>query len=134
MEKLHLVESVQRSDPSLAVMKSDWASFASDPAMRDVFVYFARHVFAARLHLHAVQFILDAYKVRALRSVRKHLNDGPNGVSDSLLAAILVLTVLDVGISFSFPFVPNEPYNACPPKRGLHLPELCTDTCPAQFE
>ena len=77
-------------------MQSDWARFLPDPTMLDVSLCFARHVYAARLERHAVSFVVDAYKSRAIRSVRKRINDGPKDLSDSLIAAILILSVLDV--------------------------------------
>ncbi|RDW73579.1 hypothetical protein BP6252_07486 [Coleophoma cylindrospora] len=95
MEKLHLVTNIPASDTTLAVMQSDWARFLPDPTMLDVSLYFARHVYAARRHYHAAQFVVDTYKGKAIRSVRERLNDGYNGLSDSLVAAILILTVLD---------------------------------------
>jgi hypothetical protein len=96
MGKLHLVPNIPAFDTALAVMKSDWAHFLPDPTMLDVSLYFAGHVYAARRQHHAVQFIVDEYKGRAIRSVRERLNDGSNGLSDGLIAAILILTVLDV--------------------------------------
>lgn len=99
MGKLHLVTNIPASDTALAVMQSDWARFLPDPTMLDVSLYFARYVYAARLQHHAVQFVVDAYKGRAIRSVRERLNDGINGLSDSLVAAILILTVLDVRLA-----------------------------------
>ena len=96
MEKLHCLTNIPASDTALAVIQSDWACFLPDPTMLDVSLYFARQVYAARLQHHAIEFAVDAYKGRAIRSVRERLNDGPNGLSDSLVAAILILTVLDV--------------------------------------
>jgi len=77
-------------------MQSDWARFLPDPTMLDVSLYFARHVYAARRQHHAVQFVVDTYKGRAIRSVRERLNYGSSSLSDSLIAAVLILTVLDV--------------------------------------
>jgi hypothetical protein len=99
MGKLFLDTDISASNSSLAVMQSDWACFLPDPTMLDVSLYFARHVYATRLQHHAIQFAIDASKGRALRSVRERLNDGSNGLSDSLVAAILILTVIDVRIT-----------------------------------
>lgn len=99
MEKLHLVANLPASDTTLAVMKSDWAHFLPDPTMLDVSLYFARHVYAARLQQHAFRTVLDKYKGRALRSVRERLNHGSSGLSDSFVAAILILTVVDVRLA-----------------------------------
>lgn len=96
MEKLHLVTDIPESDTALAVIQSDWARFLPDPTMLDVSLYFARHVYAARRQHRSVQFILDTYKGKAIQSVRERLNNGPEGVTDSVVAAILILTVLDV--------------------------------------
>lgn len=96
MGKLHLVANIPASDTALAVTQSDWARFLPDPTMLDVSLCFARQVYAARLQHHALQFFADTYKGRAIRSVRERLNGGPNGLGDSLVAAILILTVLDV--------------------------------------
>jgi hypothetical protein len=96
MGKLHLVTNIPALDTALVVMQSDWARFLPDPTMLDVSLYFAGQVYAARRQHHGVQFVVDANKGRAIRSVRERLNDGPNGLSDSLVAAILILTVLDV--------------------------------------
>lgn len=98
MEKLHLITNLPESDTALAVMKSDWARFLPDPTMLDVSLYFARHVHAARLQDHV---ILDKHKGRAIRSVRERLNYGIDGLSDSLIAAILILTVVDVRLSMT---------------------------------
>ncbi|KAK2767464.1 hypothetical protein FQN54_003620 [Arachnomyces sp. PD_36] len=95
MGRLHLLTNVPASDTASAVMQSDWARFLPDPTMLDVSLYFARLVYTERLRLHAAQFTVDAYKGRAIRSVREHLNGGPKGLSDSLIAAVLVLTVMD---------------------------------------
>ena len=98
MEKLHLVTDVPESDTAFAVVQSDWARFLPDPTMLDVSLYFGRHVYAARQKHRSVQLILDAYKGKALQSVRERLNYGSEGISDSLVAAILILTVLDVRV------------------------------------
>lgn len=95
MQKLHLLTDIPESDTAFAVIHSDWARFLPDPVMLDVSLYFARHVYAARQH-RSVQFILDTYKGKAIQSVRERLNYGSEGVTDSLVAAILILTVLDV--------------------------------------
>lgn len=100
MEKLHLVTYIPKSDTAFAVTHSDWARFLPDPTMLDVSVYFARHVYAARKQHRSVQLTLDAYKGRAIRSVRERLDYGSHGVTDSLVAAILILTVLDVSLSY----------------------------------
>lgn len=99
MQKLHLVTDIPVSDTASAVMQSDWARFLPDPTIIDVSLYWARHVYAARLQHQAGQFIVDAYKGRAIRSVRERLNDGSDSLSDSLIAAILILTVLDVRLA-----------------------------------
>jgi hypothetical protein len=77
-------------------MESEWACFLTDPAMLDVSLSFARRVYRARLQHYAIQFVVDTYKDRAIRSVNERLNDGSNGLSDSLVRAVLVLSVLDV--------------------------------------
>lgn len=68
--------------------------------MQDVSLYFARHVYASRRHNQQVQLILDTYKGRAIQSVRQRLDYGSDGLSDSLVAAILILTVADVSSRF----------------------------------
>lgn len=67
--------------------------------MLDVTRYFARRVYTARLQHHAAHFLADAYRDRAIRSVRERLNDGSNGLSDSLVAAVLILSILDVRLA-----------------------------------
>lgn len=99
MEKLHLVTDIPESDTAFAVIQSDWARFLPDPTMLDVSLYFARHVYAARRQHRSVQLILDTYKGKAIQSVRERLNHGPDGVTDSVVAAILILAVLDVCVS-----------------------------------
>jgi hypothetical protein len=99
MERLHLVPDIPELDAAFALKESDWARFLPDPTMLDVSVYFARHVYASRQQNQAVQVILDTYKGKAIRSVRQRLNYGSEGLNDSLVAAILILTVADVGIS-----------------------------------
>lgn len=103
MGELHLVANLPASDTaSLAVMKSDWARLLPDPAMLDVSLYFARHVYAARRPRHAVRSVLgdlDKYNGKAIRSVRESLSYGSNGLSDSLVAAIIILTILDVRLT-----------------------------------
>lgn len=96
MERLHLVTDIPASDAALAVIQSEWALLLPDRTMLDVSLYFARHVYAARLQRHAIQLALDAHKDKAIRSVRERLTDGFYGISDSLVAAILILTVLEV--------------------------------------
>ncbi|KAI7779304.1 hypothetical protein LA080_000975 [Diaporthe eres] len=98
MEKLHLVTDIPESDTAFAVIQSDWARFLPDPTMLDVSLYFARHVYAARRQHRSVQLILDTYKGRAIQSVRERLNHGPDGVTDSVVAAVLILAVLDQGL------------------------------------
>ena len=102
MERLHLVADIPTSDTALAVMQSDWARFLPDSTMLDVSLYWGRHLYAARLQHHAIHLVADAYKGRAIRSVREHLNSGPNSPSDSLIAAILILTVLEVRLASEF--------------------------------
>lgn len=99
MGKLHLVVNIPVSDTTLVTMHSDWVGLLPDPTMLDVSLYLAGHVYAARLQRQAVQFIVDTYQGRAIRSVRKHLTDMSNGLSDSLVAAILILTVIDVRLT-----------------------------------
>lgn len=99
MQKLHLVTNIPASDNALAVMQSDWARFLPDPTMLDVSLYWARNLYATRLQHRAVQFVVDTYKGRAIRSVRERLNEGSDSLSDSLVAAVLILTVLDVRLA-----------------------------------
>ncbi|KAK5089758.1 hypothetical protein LTR70_006600 [Exophiala xenobiotica] len=99
MQKLHLVTNIPASDTALAVMQSDWARFLPDPTMLDVSLYWARNLYATRLQHRAVQFVVDTYKGRAIRSVRERLNDGSDSLTDSLVAAVLILTVLDVRLA-----------------------------------
>lgn len=99
MQRLHLIADVPASGTALTVMQSDWASFLPDPTMLDVTLYFARHVYAARLQHHALELTVQTYKGRALRSVRQRIANVSNGLSDGLIAAIIILTVLDVGLS-----------------------------------
>ncbi len=96
MGRLHLVIDTPIPDAALVMMHSDWARFLPDPTMLDVSLYFSRRVYAARLQHHAMQFLVDVYKGRAIRSVRKRLSDGPPDLNDSLIASILILSVLDV--------------------------------------
>lgn len=100
MGKLHLVTNIPELDTTLAVMRSDWVRFLPDPAMLDVSLYWAGHVYIARRQRDEVQLVVDEYKGRAIRSVRERLNDVSNGLSDSLIAAILILTILDVRSPF----------------------------------
>lgn len=97
MQKLHFITNIPASDTASAVMRSDWARFLPDPTMRDVSLYFAQHVYASRMQHHGVQFVVDAG--RAIRSVRERLSDGCETLSDSVVAAILTLTVLDVRLA-----------------------------------
>lgn len=99
MEKLHLVANLPPSDTASAVMGSDWARFLADPTMLDVSLYFGRHVYAARLQRHPFRSALDKYNGRAIRSVRERLTHGYHDLSDGLVAAILILTVVDVRLS-----------------------------------
>ena len=102
MGNLHLVPNIQASNTALAVMQSDWAHFLSDPTMLDVSLYFASHVHAARRQYRAIyinQTVVDTYKGKAIKSVRERLGRGFNGLNDSFIAAILVLTVLDVRVA-----------------------------------
>lgn len=96
MGKLHLDTDVPASDAVLAMMQSDWAGFLPDPTMFEVSLYFARQFYAARRQQHTHRSMVDAYKGGAIRAVRQRLNEGLDGLSDSLIAAILILTVLDV--------------------------------------
>jgi hypothetical protein len=98
MERLHLISSAVGLDPETAVKQSDWARFLPDPTMLDVSLYFARHVYAERQQRFLTNFLVDAYKGRALRSLRKRIEHNTLELSDSLVAAILTLSVLDVGI------------------------------------
>ncbi|KIW13321.1 hypothetical protein PV08_08509 [Exophiala spinifera] len=95
MEKLHLDATVPASDAVLIMMKSDWACFLPEPTMFDVSLYFARLLYAARRQEHTQRLLVDAYKGRAIRAVRECLNQGLKALSDSLVAAILILTILD---------------------------------------
>ena len=94
MGQLHLI--TKTLDTTSYAMKSEWGCFLLDPITLDVALCFARHVYAVRLQHHAYQLTAAAYKGKALRSVRKRLNDGSKGLSDSLVAAIIILTILDV--------------------------------------
>ena len=96
MERLHLVPDTPESDATFALIQSDWARFLPDPTMMDVSLYFARHVYVSRQQNQSVQLIVDTYKGKAIQSVRKRLDYGSDGLSDSLVAAILILTVVDV--------------------------------------
>lgn len=98
MGKLHLLTDIPESDKAFAVVQSDWARFLPDPTMLDVSLYFARHVYAARTQHRSVELILDVYKGKAIQSVRERLNYGSDGVTDSLVAAIFILTILNVCI------------------------------------
>lgn len=89
--RLHLVINIP--DHDLAMKESDWTRFLPDPTMLNVSLHFARHLYAARLQRHAVEFMVDAYRGSAIRSVREHINAG---ITDSLIAAILILSVIDV--------------------------------------
>jgi hypothetical protein len=95
MERLYLVVEKPPADPAKAVMCSDWARFLPDPTMLEVSLYFARHIYAASLRNHVVRLALEAQKGLAIRSVRRRLTDGSGDLSDSLVAAILILSVLD---------------------------------------
>jgi len=96
MGNLRLAVNIPLSDTALARMPSDWTHLLPDPTMFDVSLYLAGHVYAARLQRQAIQFIVDSYQGRAIRSVRHNLAKMSNGLSDSLVAAILILTVIDV--------------------------------------
>lgn len=96
MGKLHLVTDIPESDAAFAMVQSDWARFLPDPTMLDVSLYFARHVYAARRQHRSVQRVLDVYKGKAIQSVRERLNSGSDAVTDSVVAAIFILTILDV--------------------------------------
>lgn len=99
MEKLHLVANLPASNTASAVMESDWARFLADPTMLDVSLYFGRQVYAARVQRHPFGSVLDKYNSRAIRSVRERLNHRNHDLSDGLVAAILILTVVDVRLS-----------------------------------
>lgn len=96
MQKLYLVADIPESDTAFAPTHSDWARYLRDPTMLDVSLYFARHVYAARQQNQSVQLIVDTYKGKAIRSVRERLNCGSDGVTDSLVAAIITLVIIDV--------------------------------------
>lgn len=99
MGHLHLAPNSPASDATLSVMQSDWARFLFDPTMLDVSLCFARHVYAARLQHHAIQLVVGGCKGRALRSVIERLKEGSKGLNDSFVAAVLMLTVLDVRLA-----------------------------------
>ena len=99
METLNLITNVPTSDTAFTGLQSDWARFLPDPTMLDVSLYFARQVYAVRRQQQGVQLAVDAYKGRALQSVRQRISGGSNSLSDSLIAAILLLTVLNVRIA-----------------------------------
>jgi hypothetical protein len=94
--KLHLTaEDLGLEDTQLMLWKSDWVRFlAFDPMMLNVSLYFA--VYAARMRDHALSSAMEVYKGRALRSVRERLDVNSSAYSDSMIAAILLLTVTDV--------------------------------------
>lgn len=96
MEKLYLVADIPESDTAFAPTHSDWARYLRDPTMLDVSLYFARHVYTARQQNQSVQLIVDTYKGKAIQSVRERLNYGSDGVTDSLVAAIMTLIIIDV--------------------------------------
>jgi hypothetical protein len=90
--RLHLVINIP-GPVDTSMMQSDWTRFLPDPAMLNASLHFARHFYAARLQRHAAGLMVDAYRGSAIRSVREHLNAG---ISDNVIAAILILSVLDV--------------------------------------
>lgn len=98
MERLHLVPGIPESEAAFALAQSDWARFLPDPTMLDVSLYFARHVNAAGKKHRAVQLVVDTYKGKAIQSVRERLNYGSEDLSDSLVAATLILTITNVGL------------------------------------
>lgn len=98
MERLHLVPGIPESEAASALAQSDWARFLPDPTMLDVSLYFARHVDVARKKHRAVQIVVDTYKGKAIQSVRERLNYGSEDLSDSLVAATLILTITNVGL------------------------------------
>jgi hypothetical protein len=77
-------------------MHSHWISLLSDPAMRNVSLYFATQVYTQRLRLHTEQFLVSAAEGNALQSLGERLNGFSGECPDSLVAAVLTLTVLDV--------------------------------------
>lgn len=96
MAKLHLTTDIPASDAVSAAEESDWSRLLPDPVMLDATLYFAREVYAQRLQSHAMHFVAEAYKGKAIRSVKERLDDGATGLNESLIAAILILSVLDV--------------------------------------
>lgn len=96
MERLHLVTDIPESEAAFALAQSDWARFLPDPTMLDVSLYFARHVNVAGKKHRAVQIVVDTYKGKAIKSVRERLNYGSEDLSDSLVAATLILMITNV--------------------------------------
>ncbi|KPI34551.1 uncharacterized protein AB675_7403 [Cyphellophora attinorum] len=95
MEKLYPATGRVGGDQSSSRMHSHWVSLLSDPAMRNVSLYFATQVYMERLRLHTEQFLVSAAKGTALQSLGDRLNGFSGECPDSLIAAILTLTVLD---------------------------------------
>lgn len=96
MAKLYPTTGETDTDRNSTMMHSYWKQLLSDPTMLNVSLYFATHVYAARLRHHAEQFLTDAAKGNALHTLGKRLSATSQDPPDSLIAAILTLTVLDV--------------------------------------
>lgn len=86
-------------------MYSNWAQSLYDPTMLEVSLYFARLVYATHSQPHPYEVpSIDSYKTKALRSVRRRLSQGPENLGDGLMAAVVVLTILDVCLPRSYHF------------------------------
>jgi hypothetical protein len=100
MAKLNILTNIQASDEAIATTEADWTRSLADSTMLDVTLYFARFVYASRLQGYAIQFTVAAYRGRAIRSIRERIAAPTEGLNNDLLAAILVISVLDVSIAY----------------------------------
>lgn len=96
MQNLDLVADFATSDVASNLIKIDWMSLLLDPTMLDVSIYFAREVYAARSPHYADVLAVDLHRGNALRSMRRRVGAGLNSLNDSLLAAVLLMTIADV--------------------------------------
>lgn len=95
MAKLQFVADDANSRDRSSKMQSYWLNSLLDPTMLDVSLYFARLVYATRAQQRARQLAVEVYQGKALRSVMKRVQK-PSTLSDGLIAAVLVLTILNV--------------------------------------
>jgi hypothetical protein len=98
MAKLNILTNIEHSDEAVTATEANWNRSLADPTMLDVTLYFARLVYTFRMQGYAVQFAITAYRGRAIRSIRERVGAPTERLNDELLAAILVISVLDVSV------------------------------------